>query len=160
MDIESFAIGLMVSAKNGGGSQPTASPWTKLAEQDFTVSTSSTTPTDVGTINIPGIGAIYNAKDKYIWVFTRDKAGKRNAHYYGNDNFRYSNQIGGISVYKKSNGDVSSSSYSYGIFPSAPDTDSITIQSKYNASFGALDGTFHVEVWTMDLPDGISSLYA
>lgn len=159
MDIESFAIGLIVSAKNGGGGQP-SSPWTKLAEQDFEVSTTSTSETTVGTIIAPGVYEIFRAKQKYIYVFVRDKAGKRNGHYYGNDWYKLNNTSAGQAVYVKSNGALDYASVNYGIYPDLiSSNDAITIKSKYASSFGSLDGTFHVEVYVLEHPSEVPALY-
>jgi hypothetical protein len=139
-----------------------SSPWTKLAEQDFTVNTTSTTATDVGTISIPDIGSIVSAKNVYIWVFVRDKAGQRNGYYYGTDTIRQWSYSGGASLFIKSDGNPGSIEGSYGIYPGPYNNSStkIPLKAKYYSSFGTFDGTFHVEVWTMDFPTGISSLYA
>ena len=137
-----------------------SSPWTKLAEQEFEVSTTSTSETTVGTISAPGIYEIVRAKQKYIYVFARDKAGKRNGHYYGNDWYKLNNTYAGQSVYVKSNGALDYASVNYGIYADLiSSNDTITIKSKYVSNFGSLDGTFHVEVYALDHPSGVPALY-
>ena len=153
-------VSFLLGSKSGGGGQPASSPWTKLAEQDFEVSTTSTSETTVADMSVPGIGAIASAKEKYIWVFVRDKAGKRNGYYYGNDYLKLNNSAAGQAVYVKSNGTLDYSSYQYGIYVGFISTDSIRLLSRYVSNFGTMDGTFHVEVWALDYPTGISSMYS
>lgn len=146
---------------NGGGGGG-SSPWTKLAEQDFEISTTSTSEISVGSISVPEIGAIWAAKSKYIVVFARDKAGKRNGHYYGTETYRLNSTNLGQTVCVKSDGAYDYSNYTYGIYPSSinQDSTSVSINAKYASKFGAMDGTFHVEVWTLDYPEGVPALYA
>lgn len=153
-------ISFLLGSKAGGGGGGGSSPWTKIAEQDFEVSTTSTSETMVGTISAPGIYEIFQAKQKYIYVFVRDKAGKRNGHYYGNDWYKLNNTYAGQSVYVKSNGALDYASANYGIYPDLiSSNDTIKIKSKYISNFGSLDGTFHVEVYVLDYPSGVPALY-
>lgn len=167
MNIESFAIGLIVGAKNSGGEQPTSSPWTKIAEKDFTVSTTSTTATDVGTISC---GSAVWTKDKMVYVRVRDKAGKRNGYFYGFDaffiNFNKANNVAtslGIGSSARAlcrvtnEGAWSYSASTYGFYPDTISEDgNIAMQSRYNGNHGAIDGTYHVEVYTLEWPDNVS----
>jgi len=138
------------------------SPWTKIAEQDFEVSTSSTTATNVGTI---AAGAAAWTSAKIVYFRIRDNAGKRDGYFYGCDGFVVNNQA--------ANGTTSSATIrnfcfgfvtkweltaaNNGIYPSLFSSNgTLTIQSKYNSSYGTIDGTYHVEVYTLDWPDNVS----
>lgn len=151
---------LMGKAAGGGGGGGGGGAWTKLAEQDITFSTTSTSETTVATISAPGIYEAYTSKQKYICVFVRDKAGKRTSHYYGNDWLKLSNIANGQAVYVKSNGSIDYSGSSYGIYGGQISSDdTIKILAKYASNFGSLDGTFHIVIGTMDFPSGVPALY-
>ena len=159
-DVPSYLLGKQSGGGGGGGS----SPWTKLAEQDFTVSTTSTSATDVGTIDA-GASAWTSAKMVYIRV--RDKAGKRNGYYYGNDAFLLNCQPanGSTSAYaitaKTSFGYVNSkwvnTTSSYGIYAENVDRyGTVSLRAKYSSSYGTIDGTYVVEVYALPWPKGDS----
>lgn len=163
MNIESFALGMIFGSKDSGG-QPASSPWTKLAEQDFTVSTSSTTQTDVGTISC-GSAAWTSAKMLYIRV--RDKAGARDGYFYGADCFAINNiaangSPGPLNSFsnrytKQGTSSWSTTAGSNGLYPaSITNSGDITFAAKYNATAGTIDGTYHVEVYTLEWPDNVS----
>ena len=162
MDIESFVIGMKFAAKSGGGGSG-SSPWTKLAEQDFTVSTTSTSATEVGTISC---GAAAWTGEKMIYVRVRDKAGKRDGYYYGGDNFIINNNAANNSTTSVTsmsrfcyglNSIWMLSTASNGIFVSQLASDgAITLKVKYSSPYGTIDGTYHVEVYTLEWPDNVS----
>lgn len=139
--------------------------YTKLAEQDFAVNTSSTTETDVGTINC---GADAWTKNKVLYVRVRDKAGARDNYFCGSDSYVINAYVGtstssltGImkSIIKKNSGtSYNTGSSSAGVYPTKiADTGLLTIRAKYSSSnSGTIDGTYHVEVYTLDWPDGVS----
>ena len=158
-DILAFLLGK--AAGGGGGDVPAGTSFTLLAEQDFEVNTVSTSEISVGTIEIPGIYSLYTEKKKWIWVLTRDKAGKQNGHYFGNDNFILGGMGGGIAVYLKSNGTYDFASHQYGIYPvtSGINQNKVYIKAKYASSFGTMSGTFNVRVYVCDYPSGVDSLY-
>ena len=139
---------------------PAGTSFTLLAEQDFEVNTVSTTEITVGSIEIPGLSSLINEKKKWLWVLTRDKAGKQNGHYFGNDTFKLGSGMGGQAVYIKSNGTYDYSSYQYGIYPNTNmSQDTVSIRAKYASSFGVMSGTFSVKVYVCDYPSGVESLY-
>jgi len=164
-DLISFLMGK--AAGGGGGS----SPWTKLAEQDFTVSTSSTTATAVGTFRC---GSVAWTSAKIVYVRVRDKAGPRNGYFYGSDVFFiniYAANGGssnltsgpGYSLRKAANGNWAStlltgSGSGYGVYGAVitPDGD-VKIESRYSSGNSlTIDGTYHVEVYTLEWPDNVS----
>lgn len=139
--------------------------YTKLAEADFTVNTSSTTETDVGTINC---GADAWTKNKILYVRVRDKAGARDNYFWGSDSSLI-NAVAGTSsvsstaflrtIMKKTSGtSYNTASSSAGVYPTKiADSGLLTIRAKYSSSnSGTVDGTYHVEVYTLDWPDGVS----
>lgn len=135
--------------------------YTKLAEQDFTVNTSSTTATSEGTINAPGAyDALSNKRNKLLYVRVRDKAGGRNGYFLGVDYFYPTASYAAKSMYVVNGaGDYSVSSNQYGVYPnqSVGSLDNISIYSRYSSNFsGTIDGVYHVEVYLLDWPDGVS----
>lgn len=153
--------------EGGGGS----SPWTKLAEQDFTVSTTSTSATQVGVFEL-GSAAWTSAKMVYVRV--RDKAGPRNGYFYGSDvifintyaangsSSNLNNAPGG-SLRKAANGNwamtaITGSGNGYGVYGATiASGGDVKIESRYSSGSSlTVDGTFHVEVYTLEWPDNVS----
>lgn len=162
-DIVSYLMG-----KQAGGEPPGPTPggygYTKLAEQDFTVITSSTTQTDVGTI---ACGSEALTSDKMLYVRIRDKAGKRPGYFLGVDqlyvNVNPANHTVGStapltsSLGYDSNGTFKSGTTRNGVFSNQLSSNGkLPITAKYNSIYGAIDGTYHVEVYLLDWPDGVS----
>ena len=158
MDMLSYLLG-----KQAGGSGG-SSPWTKLAEDDFTVSTSSTSATEVGTISC---GAAAWTDAKMVYVRVRDKAGKRNGYFLGTDSFFINSRKPNGSTVRLTNmptvftrvesgGYYASANSTNGVFPNSIESNGdIPIYAKY-ASGATIDGTFHVEVYTLEWPDNVS----
>lgn len=145
---------LVVNVQGGGGYG-----YTKLAEQDFEVNTSSTSATDVGTLSVPDIHLVNGSKLKIIFVKIRDKAGKRNGYYYGNDClFVGGSTVGYLYKYADDALTASMAGTSNGVYALAIyANDTIGIRAKYNAtSTLTINGTYHVEVYALDWPDGVS----
>lgn len=74
-------FGVTGSFEGGGGGG--GSSYTLLHSEEVTVSTTSTTVTNVKTIKLD---TGWTAED-IIYIRIRDKAGKRNGYFYGSDNF-------------------------------------------------------------------------
>lgn len=140
-----------------------ASPWKHILTQDVTVSTTSTSAATAATIQC---GSAIATKDKIVWVHIRDKAGKRAGYCYGSDAFFIN--------YSKANGSTStfavpavlgiryttSSAFAgmvgqYGVYGySISNAGALVIRRRYNSSYSlTIDGTFQVDVYTLDLPD-------
>jgi hypothetical protein len=166
-DVPSFLLGKQSGGGGGGGS----SPWTKIAEQDFTVSTSSTSETYVGNFPNLAASAVWTSA-KMIYVRVRDKAGKRNGYFYGSDTF-YSNPnpANGSTTplaakvciaYKVPDTGLTATYVSpVGVYGSdisvSNDIAALNIKSKYGATTSlTIDGTYHVEVYTLEWPDNVS----
>ena len=144
------------SEEGGGGFG-----YTKLAEQDITVNTSSTTATQEGTINAPGAyAAVHDNRNKLLYVRIRDKAGPRNGYFLGSDAFYPTESLTARIAYViKDNGTYSVISSQYGVYPdsSVASTDNIKIYSRYSStSSGIINGVYHIEVYLLDWPDGVS----
>lgn len=145
--------------------------YTKLAEQDFTVNTSSTSEMGVGTISSLDVSAAWTSA-KMIYVRVRDKAGKRNGYFFGTDAFfaNLNAAKGSTSVcstkiciaYKVTDGgEPAIYSSAIGIYGSDISLSggfaSVSIKSKYGSSSSlTINGEYHVEVYTLDWPDGVS----
>lgn len=146
---------LMGKAAGGGGGGGGGDAWTLIGSKEFNVSTTSTSETDVGTINLD----IDGISEGDIFVcHVRDKAGKRNGYFYGfegayvkvnaatmricygvfsyNDNkYKGVNALNGVYV-----SDISSSK-------------TASVKAKYHATFSlTIDGTYKVDVYKLTPP--------
>lgn len=166
-----------VDVPTGGGSS-----YTPIYSTSFTVSTTSTTAITVGTVTT-GDSSIWTS-GKLVYVKIRDTAGWRANHYYGCDAFLANNipatTLTSTSTYawfgegysmnasfKLSTNPILSRSSSsapsgYGVYPTYLDSSgNITINARYSNSSSssvtqAIDGTFSVDVYLLDWPDGVS----
>lgn len=126
-----------------------------LKSAEFTVNTSSTSETTVGSFNVPELSDL----EAIIYVKVRDKAGKRNGYFRGGDNF-VERKVGTsvVSSIKFSFGvDNSGSIYvgtgTYGVYVSGiTNSGDVTIKAKYNSSYGTINGTYVVEVYALSWP--------
>lgn len=165
-DLFDIAVASKLAGGGGGGR---GSSYTLLAKEEFEVSGTSTSKTAVGTISAPGCWT----SDKIIYVRVRDKAGKRNGYLLGTDIYFFNNfpargftsafaAIAGAYTAYKSTGVLSSNtgtvSSVYGVYAnSISPNDIINIVYKYNSEFSQkIDGTYVVEVYALDWPDGVS----
>lgn len=155
---------LTVNVSGGGGSN-----WTLIGSAEFEVNTSSTTEATVGDVELSSYD--FN-KDDIIWIHIRDKAGKRNGYFYGNDTIfpnlttANGNPNGTLNYALKlvigvsSAGSHSLSSSSYGVYAySVSKTQAehkVLIKSKYNSSYGTIDGTYKVDVYKLTPASGMT----
>ena len=143
---------------SGGGSS-----YTLLHSEEFTVSTTSTTATSVGTMSVSNS----YLSTKIIYVRVRDKAGKRNGYFYGTDSFFLNYfaadgltsellNCGVITFSVASNGQYSSTAQKYGVYPYSITSDGkIKIYRRYNSSnTRTINGTYVVDVYSLDPPAG------
>jgi hypothetical protein len=160
-DILAYLMGKQAGEGGGGGG---GYGYTKLAEQDFTVNTSSTSETSVGTINA---GASAWTSDKIVYVRIRDKAGKRLGYWFGVDQF-YVN----VNPANHVASSVTPATWTFGYYidgtfkfnntkvgiytTTLNDAGNFTISAKYNGTYGTINGEYHVEVYALDWPDGVS----
>lgn len=150
---------------SGGGSS-----YTLLGSTDITTSYTST---QAGTAGQLTIGTSAWTKDSIIYVRIRDKAGKRAGHFLGSDSFFIN--------YQKANNSSSALTYAgrlihrystsnqyglhncsttagYGVYGYDINTSGrVRIYQRYNSNYSlTIDGTYHIEVYALDFPDGIS----
>lgn len=157
---------LITSIPTGGGE----SSWTKLGETDISVTSTSTSAASAGTI---ACGSAAFTKDKIIYVRIRDKAGKREGYFLGSDTFfininkangststfnmagRFIHRYTTSSQYDLSLGAIQNG---YGVYAySITNSGTVNIYRKYNSTNSlTIDGTYHVEVYALDYPDGKS----
>ena len=154
------------TSSGGGGS----SSWTKVAETSYQVSTTSTSAETVATWET-GDSSIWTS-DKWVYVRTRDTAGKRNGYFYGTDTFFYNvNPINdtaltsvasAIRITKRYKDDLVYTTATNGSTGSGvyPDTiyknGNIRIRKRYNSSSSyTVDGTYKVEVYLLDPAGGV-----
>ena len=156
------ADGTQGTGTNSGGE----TPWTHILTQEINVTTTSTSYATAATIS--GGSAIATA-GKIVWVHIRDKAGKRGGHFYGSDAFfiNYNKENHSSSAFATpavlcirytSSSTYSGTAGQYGVYAySIGSSGTLTIRSKYNSSYSfTIDGTFQVDVYTLDLPDGLT----
>ena len=136
---------------------------TLIASQEFTVSTSSTSATSVGSIT--GTQAAYT-NNAIIYVRVRDKAGKRQGYFYGTDSFFINNRASGgfnqgirqSATYTTDNNftlNQSTLTSGHGVYPTVIYTSSISLYSRYDSNYtGTIDGTYVVDVYAITTPDG------
>jgi hypothetical protein len=143
-----------------------SSAWTKLGEKDITTASTSTSNSNVGTISC---GSAAATKDKIIYVRVRDTAGPRAGYFLGSDTFfintnKANGSTSAISTAARLIHRYSTSSqyaaYSgtYGVYAySITNAGVVNIYRRYNSSNSlTIDGTYHVEVYSLDYPDGES----
>lgn len=154
----------------GTGTMGTSN-WTLLTSQEFTVNTTSTTNTSVGTITLPNNDY---GKEDIIWVHVRDKAGKRSGYVYGTDSIFMSYKLAnndtsylGVRAvevtYVTSDGVYTGVVTAYGVYAYrlyyTSSDHSVRIYSRYNATYGTIDGTFKCDVYKLTTPSGFT-MYA
>ena len=136
-----------------------------LKSAEFTVNTSSTSDTDVGTV---AAGAAAYTSDKIIYVRVRDKAGLRSGYWHGSDAWLLNSSPAKGSTLNASAFAVlgisqtdSAITAKCGVYPVVVTSDgTITIKAKYNSTYGYVNGTYVVEVYALEWPDRISPFVA
>lgn len=142
--------------------------WTLLGSQELAISTTSTTAVPATTISV---GSAAWTTKKIIYVRVRDKAGARAGYFYGSDVFFVnlnaargitSNYTGSLKItYYYSDASAWAQNVGttgYGVFGYSitPDGD-VTIYKRYNSTNSrTINGTYVIEVYALDYPDGIS----
>lgn len=147
---------------SGGGT----SPWTKLASQENSVNTTSTTAASAFTI---ALGSAYYTKDKIIWVHIRDKAGKRAGYFYGSDAFflNYYKADGltttlsvpAVVIFRYTTSSaLAATAGQYGVYGySINSSGTLTVRRRYNSSYSlTINGTYVTNVYALDPPSGIT----
>lgn len=145
----------------GGGS----SPWTLIKSQENTISTTSTSAATAVTISC---GSAISTADKIVWVHIRDTEGPRAGHFYGSDAFfvNYNRGSGSTTTFtvpavvclRYNNGAYSGTAGQYGVYGySISSTGSLIVRRRYNSSYSlTINGTYKIDVYTLDLPDGLT----
>lgn len=150
---------------SGGGSS-----YTLLGSTDITTNYTSTSAGSAGQLTI---GTSAWTKASIIYVRIRDTAGKRAGYFLGSDSFfinylKANNSSSTLSYagrlihrYSKSNRYglyIGSTTSGYGVY--AYDINAsghVRIDQRYNSTYSlTIDGTYHIEVYALDFPDGIS----
>lgn len=146
------------------------SSFTLLGEHTYTVNTTSTSAASVGTIQC---GSAASTANKIIYVRVRDTAGPRLGYFLGSDTFfinvnkannstrTYSTGARIILRYSTSGvyGETATgTSTGYGVYgQSVSNGGGVAIYRRYNSSNSlTIDGTYKVEVYALDWPDGLS----
>lgn len=152
----------------GGGS----SPWTHIIRAEYTVSTTSTSRGTVATLSC---GTDVWTSSKIVYVRIRDTAGAREGHFVGTDSFYVNARPANGSVASTAASELlcsctkyadgvfttycGSGSGAYGVFPYTMYSNGrIQISRRYNSSNSlTIDGTYSVDVFTLDYPEGYPS---
>lgn len=138
--------------------------YTKIAEQDFSVNTTSTSATSVGSITA-GSAAYTDAKIVYVKI--RDKAGPRTGYFTGSDNFFINNwpranpgqtiqNAGRLIIRKDSSGNpqvyAAGTTTGYGVYASSiSDGGIVNIYRRYNSANSlVINGTYNVQVYGVE----------
>lgn len=161
-----YVNGLLITgtASGGGGSN-----WTKIATKEYTVNTTNTSNKSVGDIELTL--SDYNDPQTVLWVHIRDKAGKRNGYFYGSNTifFHYqlaNNNTGALSIRPvvifnvNSTGSYSGTATAYGVYAYrlyyTSSNHYLQIYSRYNSTYGTINGTFKVDVYKLTMPSGMT----
>lgn len=152
-----------VDVSSGGG-------WTLLDSKEQAISSSSTTQTTETSITV----AAAWTSAHMIFVRIRDKAGRRNGYYYGGDTIimnpnpaknSTSALTAGLIPYLGYRVDSSGAPWvyagamdKYGVYAVGISSNGLmNIASRYNSSYtNTIDGTFLIEVYALEYPDGKS----
>lgn len=152
---------------SGGGGQ---SSWTLLGTHTFTVSTTSTSASSVGTIQC---GAAAYTKAKIIYVRVRDTAGPRAGYFLGSDAFFINTNAANGStstfnaaakiIHRYATGGTyaqtsTATSTGYGVYGyNISSAGAVGIYRRYNQTYSlTINGSYKCEVYALDYPDGIN----
>ena len=155
---------LVVNVPTGGGS------YTLLGEKDVTANTTGTSATSLDSITV---GAAAWTKAKMIYVRIRDKAGPRAGYFYGSDNIFINYNLANSSttaittagrlIHRYSTSSQwglysGATSTGYGVYAyDINNSGRVRIYTRYNSTNSlTINGTYHVEVYALDWPDGVS----
>mgnify|MGYP006991641226 CR=1 FL=1 len=163
-----FPAGFVSAVSNipsGGGSS-----YTLVTSSVVTASTSGTSASFLTTIQTD---ASITTADKIIYVKVRDKAGQRTGYFYGSDNYfmndtaargspdtsfsqgaRFIKRVSGIGIQQG----IFAGTTGYGVYAySLGKTGGVSIYTRYNSANSlTIDGTYDVEIYLLDMPDGSS----
>ena len=155
------AIGADGNLVTGTASGPS---WTFLTSKEFTVNTSSTSATSVGTISC---GSSAYTSGKILYVKIRDKAGAREGYCSGSDNFFFnrlpasslSTELQYAARFTQSlrSGDEyytypSGTNIGYGVYANTVTSAGVvSIYARYHSTYSTtINGTFKCEVYLLD----------
>ena len=140
--------------------------YTLIATQTFTVNTSSTSATSVGSV---ACGSTAWTSDKILYVKIRDNAGARQGYCIGSDTYIYNRQPANDSTttlqyaaritHSLRSGNEfytypTGTNTGYGVYANTIASDgTLTIYARYNSTYcGTINGTFTVQVYLIDYP--------
>ena len=151
---------ITIGTASGGGSS-----WKKIASQEFSVNTTTTSNKSVGNIDLTL--SDYDNKNTVLWVHVRDKAGKRNGYFYGTDTIFFHFQLANgnsnsLSVrpvfllYANSSGEYTGAVSAYGVYGYrlyyTSSSHYVQIYSRYSSSYGTINGTYVCDVYVLTPP--------
>ena len=156
-----YVNGQKLTGTNTGGG---GSNWTLLASNTYTVNTTSTSASSIGTISLGSAG---RTGTNVIWVRVRGQSGKRSGYFYGSDaifvncyakNGSSTNFIApGIEYYRvDSSGNYFTASGQYGVYGYQIDSSgTLTVRRRYNSNNTlTINDKFDVDVYSLTLPTG------
>lgn len=140
----------------------------KIGEKTITASTTSTTATDIDTINL-GSGAYV---DKIVYMRVRDTAGPRAGYFAGSDHWYMNYMLGSgktsniqsthLTWALGTNGSYTMSTTAYGVYCyTITNAGVMTIRTRYNSTYSlTINGTYKIEVFLLDFPTANGSPWA
>ena len=148
----SFLMGKAAGGGGGGGSS-----WELIGTKEFEVSTTSTTATELGSIALD-VDSL--SGEEVIWVHIRDKAGVKTGYFYGTDNIILASPSSTATYiqryvqYVASDNKKMVTTGTYGVHVSGANktAKTVTISSKYYATYGTIDGTYKCDVYKLTPP--------
>lgn len=155
--------GKMFHKADGSLATGTLSPssYVKLAEKEFTVNTTSTSVSIIGSISISPTSDLWTSAN-YIFITVRDKAGKRAGYFVGADAiFSNASAANGTGTsmsnparigYTYSSSNVFAiSAGNYGVYPyDINSSGDVRIATRYNSTSSmTVNGTYVVTVWAL-----------
>lgn len=145
------------------------SNWTLVASKELTYNTTSTSSALIEWWDT-GHTEIWTSSN-ILYIRIRDKAGKRTGYFFGSDNFfinpyesfkpgSASSTISArFTEYVDSSGYYSTGNHSgttgYGVYAQSIEEDGqIRLQGRYSSTYGTVNGTYSIEVYTLSMPTG------
>ena len=151
---------------SGGGSS-----WTKVGTT-WELTVSNYTSTTASMVGSKSFGSSIYTDSKIVYVRIRDKAGKRTGYYVGGDYFYINpypannttttcSSAARLGHRYSSGGTFGQTASSYGVYAySISSSGNLIIRACYNSNYSlTIDGTYLIDVFTLDYPTGYPSVF-
>lgn len=156
-----YVNGSLITGTNSGGG---GSGWTLLYTGSVTANTTATSATSLKSL---ATGVSYTDKNKIYLVTIRGDSGKRSGYFYGSDSYiwaaqntTYTGTFARNLYYVNSSAQMLFTSASYGVYVYRfYYAGEVRIYTRYSSTYGTINDTFTVKVWSMDFPTGTTPAY-